>query len=88
MTRTQAIDILRCRIDGDACKALEVLLQLAEQMKEEHWIKKKVGNDTYYYECSKCGCLSPHTECADSIIWKLSNYCPDCGCRMVGKKDG
>ena len=52
------------------------------QSKTGQWVKKKGGNDNYYYECSKCGCLSPYTEYADSIIWKKSNYCPDCGSIM------
>ena len=35
-----------------------------------------------YVECSKCACLAPCTETADSFLWKLSNYCPDCGAKM------
>ena len=75
------IDLLNMKLFGkDLFKALYELPPVTPRT--GNWIKKKGGNDTYYYECSKCGCLSPHTECADSIIWKKSNYCPDCGARM------
>lgn len=45
--------------------------------KKGKWIKHKD-----YYDCSLCSCLAPCTETADSFIWKLSNYCPDCGAEM------
>lgn len=47
-----------------------------------HWIDK----DTYL-ECNRCGCLAPHTEFADAIFWKRSNYCPDCGARMESEDE-
>lgn len=47
-----------------------------------HWIKHNTPNNTYYYDCSLCGCVAPCTETADSYLWKLSNFCPDCGAKM------
>lgn len=48
------------------------------------WVKHNMPNGTYYYDCFTCGCVAPFTETADSFLWKLSNFCPDCGCRMEG----
>lgn len=47
------------------------------------WIKHDTGH-SIYYDCSLCGCTAPHIEVADKILWKLSNYCPDCGAEMEG----
>lgn len=51
-----------------------------------HWVKHDTGHSTYY-DCSLCGCLAPCTETADSFIWKLSNFCPDCGAKMIGLQE-
>lgn len=56
------------------------------QLKIGQWIKHDTGH-SIYYDCSICGCLAPCTETADSFIWKLSNYCPDCGAKMEKSKD-
>lgn len=53
-----------------------------QESKTGHWIKHDTGH-SIYYECSLCKCLAPCTETADSFIWKLSEYCPDCGAKMV-----
>lgn len=45
------------------------------------WIKHDTGH-SIYYDCYICGCAAPCTETADKILWKLSNYCPDCGAKM------
>lgn len=55
-----------------------------------HWVKHDTGH-SIYYDCSLCGCAAPCTETADKFLWKLSNYCPDCGsemCNAGGWKDG
>lgn len=49
--------------------------------KKGKWIKHDTGH-SIYYDCSLCGCAAPCTETADKILWKLSNYCPDCGAEM------
>ena len=45
------------------------------------WIKHDTGH-SIYYNCSLCGCAAPCTETADKILWKMANYCPDCGAKM------
>ena len=64
----------------------KVIRDTVEEMKQEpktgHWEEHNTGHSTYY-DCSLCGCLAPCTETADSFIWKLSNFCPDCGAKMV-----
>ena len=70
------------------CKEYEAIkaIPLVEQ-KIGRWIKHNTPNNTYYYDCSLCGCAAPCTETADSYLWKLSNFCPDCGAKMVGRKE-
>lgn len=46
------------------------------------WIRHDTGHSKYY-TCSLCDCAAPCTETADNILWKLANYCPDCGAMMV-----
>ena len=58
-----------------------------EKASTAYWVKKKGGGENYYYySCSKCACIAPNTEMADEIVWKLSNYCPDCGRKMEVEK--
>ena len=52
-----------------------------QEPKMGHWIEHNTPNNTYY-DCSLCGCVAPCTETADSFLWKLSNFCPDCGAKM------
>lgn len=53
--------------------------------KKGKWIKHDTGH-SIYYDCSLCGCAAPCTETADKILWKLSNYCPDCGAEMENEE--
>jgi len=76
---------------GISKKAFEDLLNGAQALppatpirKKGKWIKHE-DHHSVYYDCSLCGCLAPCTETDDSFIWKLSNYCPDCGARMENK---
>lgn len=43
-----------------------------------YWIEKDG-----YLECSNCGGLPPSIEWGNSVFWKRSKYCPDCGARMI-----
>ena len=52
-----------------------------QEPKTGHWVRHNTGH-SIYYNCSLCGCVAPCTETADKMLWKLSNYCPDCGSRM------
>ena len=75
------------RLNSNDINAIEKAIELIKAIssaepKTGHWIKHDTGH-SIYYECSLCGCLAPCTETADSFVWKLSNYCPDCGCIMV-----
>ena len=56
------------------------------QPRKGHWVMHNTPSNTCYYDCSRCGCAAPCTEFADSYIWKLSNFCPDCGADMRGEK--
>lgn len=62
-------------------KYIEALPSVNPQQKTGYWIKHNTGH-SIYYDCSLCGCVAPCTEFADSFIWKLSAYCPDCGAKM------
>lgn len=52
------------------------------QPKTGLWIRHDTGHSKYY-TCSLCDCAAPCMETADNILWKLANYCPDCGAMMV-----
>lgn len=67
-------------------KEINALPPVNPQPKTGHWIKHNTGHSTYY-DCSLCGCVAPCTETADNFIWKLSNFCPDCGARMIESKE-
>ena len=67
-------------IHGDIEGDYEIVKKY-EEPRKGHWVKHDTPNSTYY-DCSHCGCAAPCTEFADSFLWKLSNFCPDCGCRM------
>ena len=59
-------------------KRIKSLPSVTPTRKKGKWIKHED-----YYDCSLCGCLAPCTETANSFIWKLSSYCPDCGAEMT-----
>lgn len=61
---------------GSAVKTIE------QEPRKGKWIKHNTPSNTYYYDCSLCGCAAPCIEFADSYLWKLSNFCPDCGADM------
>lgn len=66
----------------DRCEEyINALPPITPKQKTGHWIEHDTGHNIYY-DCSLCGCLAPCTETADSFIWKLSKYCPDCGAKM------
>lgn len=59
---------------------LKELKQLREQTKTGHWIQTQEKDDAepfILWECSEC-----HKEFR-SIVHKVSNYCPNCGVKMV-----
>ena len=64
---------------------IQKLPSVNPQPKMGYWIKHNTPNKTHYYDCSLCGCVAPCTETADSYLWKLSNFCPDCGAKMEEK---
>ena len=55
-------------------------------VKHSKWIKHGLDDKVSYW-CEKCGCVAPCTEMADAFVWKLSNYCPDCGSDMTEDRE-
>ena len=80
MTREEAIDILRCRTDGDAVEALEMAIQALEQESTGHWI---IIDDCekFIAKCSECGQIE------DSRMIGKYAYC-HCGARMSENPTG
>lgn len=72
-------------ISNQECK--DILKYLKQVPKTGHWVKHDTSHGMYYYDCSRCGCVAPCTETADSFLWKLSNYCPDCGAKMTESEE-
>lgn len=64
----------------DIIEALKTAIENERRLETAEWVR----HDTYY-DCSVCGCLPPSFETIDSIVWKLSNFCPDCGRKMKYK---
>lgn len=59
-----------------AIKALE------QEQKTGHW--EQYGNSWEdKFKCSECGKEQPKILCGERIIGHWSDYCPNCGCRMV-----
>ena len=80
------------RDGGISCKAFKILYNGIDNLppviphpKTGHWIRHdtKYG---FYYDCSLCSCCAPCTETADKTLWKLSNFCPDCGAKMESEE--
>ena len=87
MTDKEAIEILKDLRDlkddeyADDCdkevrEALEKGIESLESQKTEHWIEhtQEYAPDKFqtFWECSECS----------EVSW-LSNYCPNCGAKMV-----
>ena len=66
---------------GQVVKCIHALPPVLPQSKMGKWVKHDTGH-SIYYDCSLCSCVAPCTETADKILWKLTNYCPDCGAKM------
>lgn len=85
VSRTEVLKLVRFNAFHvkSQIKAIENMPSVTPQEpRKGHWIKHNTPNGTYYYDCSLCGCVAPCTETADSYLWKLSNFCPDCGAKM------
>lgn len=95
MNKCDLHDPYESYVAGQNGECAEEHRQIAEWLKElkqrkEHvgqWQKHEDSHNDVYYDCSLCGCLAPCTETADSFIWKLSNYCPDCGAKMEREEE-
>ena len=84
MTREEALERVKGYLTDyirmeDADEIDEIMKAI--KPKTGYWIE----HDTYC-DCSLCGCLAPCTETATDFWWKMSNFCPDCGARMIGIK--
>lgn len=85
VSRTEVLKLVRFNAFHvkSQIKAIENMPSVTPQEpRKGYWIKHNTPNGTYYYDCSLCGCVAPCTETADSYLWKLSNFCPDCGAKM------
>jgi len=78
----QIEESLHCTSKEDAAVETD-LLPATSHAKIGHWVKHNTGH-SIYYDCSLCNCAAPSTDFADSVCWKLSKYCPDCGAKMEG----
>ena len=78
-------DKLLLTINKAISNAVKALPSVIPQRKIGKWVKHDTGH-SIYYDCSLCGCVAPCIETADRFIWKLSNYCPDCGADMRQKE--
>lgn len=63
------------------CDEIRDLPPVTAEPKMGWWVKHDTGY-SIYYDCSLCGCAAPCTETADKILWKMANYCSDCGAKM------
>lgn len=61
-----------------------VMLPAADVTPVRHgrWEKKRG-----LYSCSECGTTCPYDVQADVIEYWACNYCPNCGCLMLGGED-
>ena len=61
-----------------------VMLPAADVTSVRHgrWEKKRG-----LYSCSECGKTCPYDVQADVIEYWACNYCPNCGCLMLGGED-
>ena len=87
MNREEASFIL-ANIDRRVCddelnEALDMAIKALEQEpKTGHW--EQYGNSWEdKFKCSECGKEQPKILCGERIIGHWSDYCPNCGCRMV-----
>lgn len=54
--------------------------------KAGHW--EQYGNSWEdKFKCSECGKEQPKILCGERIIGHWSDYCPNCGCRMVESQE-
>lgn len=87
INRKAVLEIIeREEFKGDALSEIEKLPPVIPQPKMGRWIKHDTGH-SIYYDCSLCSCVAPCTETANKILWKMANYCPDCGAKMQEVKE-
>ena len=70
--------------DGEREKGLEYIRSMppVNPTKTGHW--EQYGNSWEdKFKCSECGKEQPKILCGEQIIGHWSDYCPNCGCRMV-----
>jgi DNA-directed RNA polymerase subunit RPC12/RpoP len=76
--RTSIQDCMDCLIE-DAIKPLQ---PVTPKPKMGHW--KQYGDSWEdKFKCSECGKEQPKILCGKQIIGDWSDYCPNCGARMV-----
>ena len=83
MTIDRAIKVLTeyLALDGDInseyLEAQKVAIEALKAQKTGKW-QKYEGRFDYDWKCSECGCSS----------YERTDWCANCGARMVGEEDG
>ena len=68
------------------CKAINDLPPVNPQVKTGQW--EQYGNSWEdKFKCSECGKEQPKILCGERIIGHWSDYCPNCGAKMVEPQD-
>ena len=68
--------------DFDALWDIVAKMPAVNPTKTGHW--EQYGNSWEdKFKCSECGKEQPKILCGEQIIGHWSDYCPNCGCRMV-----
>lgn len=88
MKKEEAIQILStrdahgvlCGYTSGVTEALDMAVEALRDRPMGEWVDK--GR---YSECSKCGEVAQKVELCDCVYEHLTNYCPNCGARMLRK---
>jgi len=65
--------------------AIEALSE--PERKKGEWVEQRLENrEGALLVCSRCGGFPPTYEFADRIMFKRSNFCPNCGADMGWKR--
>lgn len=83
----EQIDRYGQEYDAEGIEALEMAIKaLEKEPKSGHW--EQYGDSWEdKFKCSECGKEQPKILCGEQIIGHWSDYCPNCGARMVESED-
>lgn len=84
MTNEEAIAMLKSKMDGSVdtsyewAETVRMAIESLQDKATGVWVDK--GG---YSECSECGEVAQSMEFYDGVYERLTNYCPNCGARMI-----